>query len=170
MVCVRILRKVRGSSIDFLTKCPNEIQICCHLESHLSRREIRNATSRTITIIQFANPADSQQGKKQPAPALGFWDWFCLLSETCQRVIKKSINKVLNNFPIMGKVPVAEDLLCAVWRFKIHLRGSGSLAGGRVTECSWCSIVQHNRKLLKKSRMAAEQETADSRLMGRSFP
>ena len=41
------------ASLIFWLKCPNEIQICCHLKSHLSLRHTRNATRRTITIISF---------------------------------------------------------------------------------------------------------------------
>ena len=44
---------VPRASLIFWLKCPNEIQICCHLKSHLSWRHTRNATRRTITIISF---------------------------------------------------------------------------------------------------------------------
>lgn len=49
----RTSRSVLRASLIFWLKCPNEIQICCYLKSHLSWRHTRNATRRTITIISF---------------------------------------------------------------------------------------------------------------------
>lgn len=61
------------------------------------------------------NPTYSQQaqsGRPQPL-ASGIDSVYCV--KLRQWVIKKSINKVLKKFPIMGKVLVAEDLFSPVW-------------------------------------------------------
>lgn len=98
-------------NIDLLAKCPNETQICCHLQSHLSPGDVRNARSRTITVIQLENPAPLRRHKAQllaPGPD-GF---FCVKPH--QRAIKESINGVLTEFPIVDKVLVAPDCFSPV--------------------------------------------------------